>query len=429
MGMSLVAILGGLAVLGGISLIPAWRRFKTEAQLDKQGKRLRKRREKEKRLHQRAKKLSFLVTRDKNSIVHPIINFPLLDSQMSNGATDSERTIRKDGFAVVCYENVIPKNLNFSWAFTANMRNDRATAILISLFGVKLVRRFPKIITIESEGDGALHFRRRYKSELRSGIDYTDDVILKVTKKLLEESASLVKKIDVCSLKDVEKRLLSQAQSGHPGAVETLVQYFPESSATKKLLKTVDNNSFVESHGLAPLLTFLLGNDLDGAVGTATNNSYGISTRVRACRALLLKGDEARIPAVLENPPPGMEVELMNALNRPLDKNLQTSLERLLSHRNKEVRQVAISTFGRLGTRDSVVNLSDYLNKVGSRPQLKRAIEVAIASIQDRLVEGGGRGGLSLVEDQNQPGELSLSEGQKGRLALKKKEGVTNPSS
>ena len=77
-------------------------------------------------------------------------------------------------------------------------------------------------------------------------------------------------------------------------------------------------------------------------------------------------------------------------------------------------------TLQEIGTRNAVMPLNKYLDDWGVSGKTKDAIEVAVHSIQERF-KGGGHGGLSVVEEVDEQGKLSLAEEQKGRLGLVKK--------
>ena len=332
------------------------------------------------------------------------------------------------GFVEVRYDGVLPEGFRFGYESDAS-EHAREFAIVQSLFGEKGLEKLHFDTEISSSGDGELIFRRRFSmAEETGGFGTLPRLRLKLSHQILDRSSDLIKDFRAREEHSVTRALMTRARGGHPGALEVLIEEFPEEEETKEVISILRDNAVNPNlKESLVVLSILVDKDVGKMVEAATDKHLNEVFRKRACQTLIRRREEAGIVGALKNPPFGLEVELIEALKTPSDA-AQDVLFKMLDTSDEEIMLAAAQAFQRMGTRLSVMRLNEFRDKWGLSGEVKKALEIAVERIQDRLGEGGGRGGLSVVDDEEQAGKLSLSNEERGRVALAKKQGVIKGS-
>jgi hypothetical protein len=359
------------------------------------------------------------------------ISFPLLRDDLAALPTKFDVSGAR-GFVEVRYENILPKGFEFSWRSDGiAKRNRRASALVQSLFGKKIIDDSHYETQIKCTGQGEIVFRRPYDTKTQIEPRTTvPRVQLSATKEVLDMSAPLIEDFRKREDQSVQRALMTLARSGHPGALEILIEEFAEAKETKDVISILrENKSNPKLKESFVVIAILVDKDIDAMVEAATSDSLSDDYRKRACKALIHHQDQGGIVRALENPPFGLEVELISALDASSEPQAaQEALMRMLDTNDHSIMMAAARAFQGMGTRDAVMPLQEFLKKWGLDRELKNALEVAIESIQSRIGDGNVRGGLSVVAPDDKAGELSLSSEQKGRVALAKQKGAIKSS-
>ena len=337
------------------------------------------------------------------------------------GPDSDEASSSPDPACIVHYDGLLPSGFKFHWAYGMD-ESSRSAVVAQSVVGQEALDALPYGTEILVNGDGGISFSTPLYEGPRDR--------LAVTEQLLEQTIVMVRDYLARGEDSVPRALGMLAQSGRAGALEFLIEHYRNEASTEEILSFIRRNTSKSSLAEPRLVVaMLVDQDYEEVVRAATNKKVSAHYRKRACEALIVRGHEEYIIDVLQQPPFGMEVELINRLQKPESSpRAQDALMKMLETDDHDIMLAAAKAFQRIGTRDAVMPLQAYLEKWGIASELKDALEIAVQRIQERLEISGNRGGLCIVAQDDKAGELSLSSEQKGRVALAKQKGAIKSS-
>jgi hypothetical protein len=150
------------------------------------------------------------------------------------------------------------------------------------------------------------------------------------------------------------------------------------------------------------------------------SDDFALNRRFLAVQELVQRQDTFSLNVLMRMHNRHVVLELVLTALESQTESAERILFSQLGCEEVSVVKVILEQLGRLGTRDTVVSLNTFRKKFEGDSERLSLIELSIARIQDRL-GGAATGGLAIVEEEGIPGELSLSESQKGRVAMANK--------
>jgi hypothetical protein len=320
----------------------------------------------------------------------------------------------------VTISDVLPMWVNFHQGGYSSLQQERAKMLADILFGeahdiwnhgYNMIGERGSLV-IESEPiDGG------YDKEI---VDHMVEIAIKLTQIYLERhcpSSGLLGTFPTANLFETE--LERKADGGSVEALKILLLQFPDAKSTKQAIEVARKSQSPEIKVTLAIHADKENNDLLRRLAIDKSTPTGPCNQ--AIAELIRREDKEVLIQVMDKAPKASIIPLVRAMGNLDLSDAEPMLIWHLSSKDLELVEAAVDALGKVGGRDSIIPLKERRDKWFVNDDLEIAIDVAISLIQDRLA-GGGAGGLALVDEIRNQGQLSLTDSESGRLALAAKQ-------
>jgi hypothetical protein len=279
--------------------------------------------------------------------------------------------------------------------------------VIDTFFKGSNVKRLPwdSVVTIQS--DGVIRI-------VSSGSGFSAEM----KEEFLEHVARMAKYCHQNLPDKIPNVLLNRVRDqNHAMALRVLCLHFRDASATRKALDYANDS---KSDGLRVMALSLASPESnEGLTTISCSENVSSEHRKQATNELMRRADIDALLRIFEARIDGYDLELVPMLAKAGKDQIEDALLGMLKTAGDQDTVIIADGLARIGSLEAIMALKEKAESISDQ-DAELSVVVAIDRIQKRC-SGGSLGGLAVVEDEAEKGQLSLNHDQKGRLAMSQK--------